>query len=256
METTPLQLRSTSIPEWEAEDEMAAVLAYETVEKASDTEAKEMLDAMRLELPRVIDQVKLLEYAQEHNMPLDQAIIPDSKHYDYYLIELPLNILVPNQRLVRLRLLLELEASKQKTEDIVAYDIFPNDQTDVKEIITGEVNLDVSKALGFCLAATGAGLASVPLTEAFGFKLAIPFKWTSQYARVQTTDRMSNPLEWYITDSSIQNGFTGYAIIRAPKKSRVRVNATIAGEVRRADLLGKVLKAQYMSDTCAYDLKN
>ncbi|KKG06147.1 hypothetical protein [Methanosarcina mazei] len=256
MVTTPLQLQPTSILEWDAEDEVAGVLAYETLVKASDTESKEMLDAMRLELPRVIDHVKLLKYAKERQTPLDLAISSDRERYDFYLIELPLNILVPNQRLVRLRLQLELEASGQKTEQVIAYDLFPNDQIDLKEIMTGEVNLDVSKALGFCLVATGAGAALAPLTEVFGLKLTLPFKWTSQYTRVQTSDRMSNPVEWYVTDNSIQNGFTGHVIIRAPKRSPIQVAATLVGEVRRAGLQGKVLKAQYVSETRIYALKN
>lgn len=253
---TQLKLRPTSIPEWDAEDEMAGVLSDETLVKASDTESKEMLNAMRLELPKEIKQVKLLQYAQDRQTPLGQAISPDNKHYDFYLIELPLSILVPNQRLVRLRLQLELEAKRQKTEQVLAYDLFPNDQTDLKEIMTGEINLDVSKALGFCLVATGAGAALAPLTEAFGLKLTLPFKWASQYTRVQTSDRMSNPVEWYVTDNAIQNGFTGHAIIRAPKQSLVQATATLFGEVRRAGLLGKVLKAQYVSDTHTYTLKN
>lgn len=256
METTPLQLWPTSIPEWDAEDEMAGVLTDENLVKASDTESKEMLDAMQLKLPILIEQIKLIQYAQERKTPLGLAISPDSEHCDFYLIELPLSILVPKQRLVRLRLQLELKASGQKTEQVVAYDLFPNDQTDLKEIMTGEVNLDVSKALKFFLVTTGAGAALAPLTEVFGLKLALPLKWASQYPRVQTSDRMSNPVKWDVTDNSIQNGFTGYVIIQAPEHSLVQVAATLWGEVRRAGLLGKVLKAQYMSDTRTYTLKN
>lgn len=257
METTLLDLHFTTIPEWDAEDEMASVLADRTMVKASEAESKEMLEAMRLELPRVedLEQIKLLQYAQQLPTPLQLAITPDSDRYDFYLIELPLNILVPNRRLTRLRLRLELGASGQKSDQIIAYDLFPNDAYDVKTIMTGEANLDVSKALKYFLSATGAGAAVASMTDCFGFKLALPFKWTSKYARVQTSDRMSNPVEWYVTDSSIQNGFTGYVIIRAPRDSQVTVAASLDCEIRRDSPFGGVLKAQYKTDSYTYRLR-
>ena len=257
METIRLELHPTSIPEWDAEDEIASVLdGTERLVKASDTECIEMLDSMRLELPRLeyLEQIKLLEYAQQRHPPLELTIPPDSEHYDFYLIGLPITILAPQQRLCRLRMRLELRTSGQITEPPVAYDLFPNDQTDLKTIMTGEVKLDVSKALKYILVASGAGMA-LPVAEAFGLKLTLPFKWTSAYARVQTSDRMSNPVEWYVTDDSIQNGFTGRVIIRTPKSSQVTVDASFTCEVRRAGLVGRILKAQYVSDSHSYKIK-
>jgi hypothetical protein len=256
MKTTPLALQPTTIPEWDAEDEMAGVLSGAALLKADELESKAMLDAMRLELPKVqyLEQVKLRRYAQQRRTPLKLTIEPDSAHYDFYLIELPLNILAPKQRLCRLRVQLRLDAGMQSPEQPVAYDLFPNDQTDLKTIMTGAVNLDVSKALKYILTAVGAGAPALP-ADAFGFKLALPFKWTSAYTRVQTSDRMSNPVEWYVTDQAIQNGFTGHVIIRAPKHAQVKVAATLACEVRKTGLLGRILKAQYISDAHIYPLK-
>ncbi|AOS84345.1 hypothetical protein BIU88_09515 [Chlorobaculum limnaeum] len=257
MENIRLDLHPTTIPEWDAEDEMANVLADRETVKASEAESKEMLEAMRLELPRVEDlkQVKLLKYAQQLPTPLQLSIPPDSERYDFYQIELPLTILVPNLCLKRLRMRLELEASGQKTTQIVAYDLFPNDEYDVKTIMTGEANLDVSKTLKYFLSAIGAGAAAASMSDCFGFKLELPFKWTSNYAKVQTSDRMSNPVEWYVTDSSIQNGFTGYVIIRAPRDSDVTVVASISCQLRQKGPLGTFLKAHYMTDSYIYRLR-
>jgi hypothetical protein len=256
MEVTPLELQITNIPEWDAEDEFTSEAAGEVLIRASDTKSEEMLNAIRLELPRVIEQVKLLQYARERQTHLNLTIPPDCKHCDFYLIELPLNILVPNLRMVRLRLRLELKAIGQVPEPIVAYDLFPNDRVDVRTIMTGEASLDVSKALKYILVATGAGAAAAPLTECFGLKLDLPFKWTSTYSTIQTSDRLSNPVEWYVTDSSIQNGFTGNVIIRAPKHAQVKVIATLSCEVRKAGLAGRILKAQYITVPRTYLLKN
>lgn len=257
MEMRSLELQITSIPEWDAEDEMVGVLADETPVKANEAESKEMLNSIRLQLPRVEDilQVKLLRYAEQRKTPLKLAIPPDSKNYDFYLMELPLNIMMINQRLARLRLRLDLEALGQRSEQVVAYDLFPNDTSDTRTIMSGEVQLDVSKALKYILTASGAGAAATPLAECFGLKLDLPFKWTSTYATVQTSDRMSNPVEWYVTDDSIQNGFTGHVIIRAPKHSTVNVAARLTCEVRRGGVFGRIRKAQYKSDSYTYSLK-
>ena len=255
MEMTQLELEPTSVPEWDAEDELSSVLIGETLVKADNKQSKENLNKMRLELPKVIDQVKLLQYAKERQTPLALAIPPDSKNYDFYLIEIPLNILVIDRRLVRLRLTLNILTAGQNSEPAVAYDLFPNDQSDLKTIMTGGATLDVSKALRYILAATGTGEAAAPIAECFGLKLDLPFKWTSEQALVQTSDRLSNPVDWYVTDGSIQNGFTAHAIIRAPKGCQVSVDSMLECEIRRTGLLGKILKAQYKSHPHTYSLK-
>ena len=256
MQTIPLELEPTSILEWDAEDEVAGVLAGE-LEKASNEEAREMLKHMQLDLPKDIIWTELHEYAEHRKTPLELVIPPDSKHYAFYQIELPLNILVTGkQRVVRLNLNLDLGAREKRPEQqILAYDLFPTDQSDLKTIMTGEANLDVSKALKYILTMTGAGTVVAPLAECFGFKLALPFKWTSMHARVRTSDRMSNPVIWHVTDESIQNGFTGHIIIRAPKRSIVNITATLACELRKAGLLGRILKAQYVSKSRVFTLK-
>jgi hypothetical protein len=248
MKMAPLALRPTAVPEWDAEDEVASVLAYSALAKASDAESKEMLDALRLEFPNVenIESVKLRQYARQRQTPLELNLPPDDEHYDFYLIELPLNILAPKQRLTRLRVRLDLGADGQKSGKVAAYDLFPHDQTDLKTIATGEVSLDISNALKFIPA------VGTVLTEVFGFKLSMPIKWTSTSITMHTSDRMSNPVEWYIIDNSIQNGFTGYLIIRAPKNSKVNIVAGLTCEVRKPGPFGKFLKAQYVTDSRTY----
>ena len=257
MQTTPIELEPTSIPEWDAEDEIAGVLEGGILERASAMEAREMLEHMQVDLPRDILWTELHEYAEHRKIPLELTIPPNSKHYAFYQIELPLNILVTEkQRMVRLSLKLDLGTRGKGHEQIVAYDLFPTDQFYLKTIMTGEVNLDVSRALKYILTLTGAGAAEVPLTECFGFKLTHPFKWKSMHVSVRTSDRMSNPVKWYVTDESIQNGFTGYVIIRAPKRSIVNVTATLTCELRKAGMLGRILKSQYVSKSRTFTLED
>jgi len=245
MERTSLELQPTSVPEWDAEDAFAGVLAGETLVKADEAQAREMLDEMTLNLPQQLAQTELVAYAAQRRTPL--GLLPaDSARYDFHLVEVPLNILIAERlRLVRLRLRLELHADGAAPEQAVAYDLYPKDESDQATILSGSVSLDVSKALKFALTAIPAAGVAAPLADCLGLKLDLPFKWTSTYAQVQTTDRLSNPLEWYVTDKAIQNGFTAGVIIQSPKGSAVSVTAALACELRRAGLLGHILKAQY-----------
>ncbi len=256
MTMEPLKLIPATIPEWDDVDEMEYVLSSEVVEKADEAECKKMLDAVRLEFPKVDDlpHVKLLQYAQQHETPLSEILPADIEHYDFYLVELPINILTPNQRLTRLRVTLTLELQNQQSANTVAYDLFPKDQTDVKEIMNGGVKLDLSQALKFVLNAGGAGPATA-LADALDIKIEIPLKWTSATTTIKTTDRLSNPVEWDITDNAIQNGFTGYVIIQAPKDAEVSIAAELVGELRKTGLLGKILKVRYRTDARNYLLR-
>ncbi len=245
MEKSSLELQPASIPEWDAEDAFAGVLAGETLVKADEAQAREMLGGITLDLPQQLAQTELVAYAAQRQTPLGQ-IPADSARYDFHLVEAPLNILIADGlRLVRLRLRLGLHADGAAPEGAVAYDLYPKDESHQATILSGGVHLDVSKALKFVLAAIPATGPAAPLADYLGFKLDLPFQWTSTYAQVQATGQGSDSLEWEVTDKAIQNGFTAGVIIQSPKGSAVRVTAALACELRRAGLLGHILKAQY-----------
>lgn len=239
-----IQIVPTSVPEWDKEDEAAAVLAGEELVKGDEQQAKSMLEQVSLELPDALGWTELIRYAQKHQVLQGLQITPDSRHYSFYVIETPLTIVVPsNQRLVRLRLVLELRGDHAEPGEVLAYDVFPTTQVDYKKLATGEVNLDVSKALQFVLTSVGAAKVA-PVAEGLGFKLKLPFQWTTTSVTLQSSGRMSSRVQWYVTDDSIQKGFTPAAILRAPKGVTVTVEATMAGELR-ARGVGGWFKTQF-----------
>ena len=67
---------------------------------------------------------------------------------------------------------------------------------------------------------------------------------------------MSNPVEWYVRDDSIQHGFSGHAIVRAPEDAQVEVQARILCELRASGLFGRVKKARFQSDARTYSLRS
>jgi len=242
MEEFPIKMHPAEIVEWEAEDSVFDVLSVEP-EPISEEEVRAMLDQMRISLPRQILHTELVSHAAKVISPLGEGLAVGD--YNYFLVEMPLNILVPeNHVMVRLRLQLQLGS---KESGVVAYDLFPPDQWEVRERSLGEVNIDVSKLLTF--------VYPTPIADCFGFKLGYPIKWKTHTATVSTSDKMSNPVEWYVKDESIQHGFIGHVIVRAPKVEMVEVEAKLACELRKAGLFGKIKKKQFRSDSQIYLLR-
>ncbi len=233
MDSIRLRLEPTSVPEWDAEDALAGVLGGEQPAQAGQAQLQEELDKAVIELPRSLNPRPLTRHEPREESPLAATAGPDTVRHDFYLIEIPLTIITPGeQRLERLRLTLHLEAEGQRPEDVVAYDLFPRTQADVKTLMSGEASLDVSEALQLALKLSGpAGAAASPALKCLGLKLSLPFKWTSTKITLQSSGPMSNPVQWYVTDQAMQNGFSATAIVRAPKRSSVSAAATLVGEL-------------------------
>lgn len=245
MNDRSLTLHPVEIPEWEAEDIAFGVLGDEP-EALPDDEVRALLDEMTIRLPPEIRRAELVAYAREMDTPLGQGL--QGGDFSYHLAEVPLNLLVPDKyAMVRLKLSLELEASDGA--GAVAYDLFPPDQWDVGDVDLGGVDVDVSNLLTFVPHAA-------PLADCLGFKLSLPFKWKTRTVSVSTTDRMSNPVAWYVRDDAIQHGFVGCAIVRAPVGSAVTAHATVACELRRSGLAGRIRKRQFRSDRRSYVLSS
>jgi hypothetical protein len=242
MKESPITMHPAEIMGWEAEDLVSSVLG-ENPEPANDEEVRAMLNQLRISLPRQIQRAELVSHAAQLKSPLGEGLEPGE--FSYFLAEVPLNILVPeNHVMVRLRLQLDLGGAESGA---LAYDLFPPDQWEVGEKSLGQVDVDVSKLLTF--------VSPAPIAECLGFKLGFPIKWKTLTVNVSTSDRMSNPAEWYVKDESIRHGFVAYLIVRAPKGELVEVQATLACELRKAGPLGRMKKKQFRSDRRAYSLQ-
>jgi len=243
MSDTLLTLRVTSVPEWEAEDLVRGVLGP-AVALASDEQAKAMLSEINIGLPVDILHEDLATYAGSQKASFQIPDGVETANYDFYVIQVPLNILVPEGRITRLRLSLHLVTGG--AGGALAYDLFPPDKWDVSTLKAGEVKLDVSKALGFVCPA---------VADCLGVNLQFPIQWTVHNTSIRTTDRMSNPVQWYVTDRSVEHGFSGAVIARVPKGADLTVEAGMVGEIRKSGPLGRLLKARFASDTRIYPVK-
>jgi|SRR5208337_4140749 len=245
VETVRAELEPTSVPEWDAEDEVAGTFADDTPVTASDESARAILSEIAVSLPRMLEWTQLVDYIHKTKTVADFRIPADIDHYDYYATELPLTLIIPQgQQLVRLRLTLDLDAKNSKSDPVVAYDLFPSTHIDVDTLLKGEASLDVAEGLQFALVAAGVPQPIAGITKCLGLKFKLPFQWTSRSATVQSSGRMSNPVNWLITDDAIQGGFTASLIIRTPKRIPVDVSAALHGELRRK-YLGVFAKTQF-----------
>ena len=232
-----------TVAEWQAEDLMAGRLGRDAVEATKD-QAEEMLKEVDISLPDDILETELVGYAERQKTPFDQAIQPDSSRYSFYLIGVPVTIVVPKERqLVRFKLRLDLEP-KEGPHPPVPYDLYPVSLTgeNVKDL--GEVDIDISKALTFIPSPI-----SKPIADCLGFKLKFPLRWTSKYIIIAASGRMKSPIQWYVTDLAIKDGFTGYAIIRAPKDLTVKICPELAYELRKPGISGNLPMVKHSFDS-------
>jgi hypothetical protein len=230
---TEFNLQPERVLEWEREDESAAMLGQISTDPVDLTNTREFLNGVRFDLPAGITTRDLVAFSAERGTPLGEALAPDLARYDYTLVEVPLNILLPENRVLsRLRLTLTLEAASPDNsgESVVAYDLFPADEWHEVTHDHGSVGVDVSKLLNF--------VCPVPVGDVLDLRLKFPIRWKTQILDVRTSDRMSNPVEWYVSDAMIANGFCGYVIVRSPKKAKVTARASLAAELRGKGPLG------------------
>jgi hypothetical protein len=243
-----LGLEPVIVPEWDAEDLMAGSLASE-LEPLGPEQARELLNRVRLELPDELDHRELGNYSATRGTPLEATLQPDLERFDFHLVEVPLTVLIPDdaddrpRRLVRLRMAVRIESGSDAVG--AAYDLFPRDEWSDVEHHPADISIDVGKALTFIAPVVG---------EALGLKLSIPVRWTTRTVQIRTTDRMSNPVEWYVTDRAINEGFSAYLIARVPKGLEVSLRVTVVCELRRSGIAGRVTKATFRSGAATYAL--
>ncbi|HTW80407.1 MAG TPA: hypothetical protein VME23_12745 [Terracidiphilus sp.] len=242
--TSPDQLVLSPNPEWDAEDEVSGVLSVDAPVPADPAEAERIFRQSTIKLPDALDWTELVTYARKNSSGV--LVLPEhADEYDFFSVEVPVTtILEDNQRLERLRLDLEFHVDGALTDKAVAFDLFPTSQTDVHEIMSGEAKIDIGEGLRYLLLATPAAVVA-NAAKCIKLDIGIPFKWTSETATVQSSNRMTNPTMWYVRDEAIQHGFSPSVVIRAPKQGKLTVHASLSGDLRQRGLLGKMVKAQF-----------
>ena len=250
-----LELQPAHVAEWDAEDKSESRLGQTEVEWIDASEMPALMSGVQMSLPADIDYHELAEYAAKQPTPLNLDLPLNTKDFSYFLVSLPLSILVPQpRRLCRLKIVLELKpvagqkpASKKPTRPVVIYDLYPGEKVEEREINLGTMSVDVTKALMFINPVAGAAVSNC-----LGLKLDIPVKWKSALTVIQATGRMNTQALWDVTDKNIEHGFNVYVIVRVPKGIDVEVSAQLSFELRQPGLVGFWKKAHLKAAPQSY----
>ncbi len=251
-----LKLHPTTVPEWDRRDNAYSVLGGEKLQRASPEAEKRMLEETELTLPTVPVWSVLADFSKSASTPFGIEVMPEKKDRQYIYMKLSLGIMPGKKaRIVHLRLFLDLEA-EGGAGDVIAYDLFPRNEVETKEIMSGKASIDITKALKFIpLAIPASGPIVSALADSFGMKLDAPLSWSSTEIVLNAAGLQSSHIVWEVDDRAMKGQFTAYAIIQAPQKATIRMKACVVGEVREIGLLGKVksvFKSQVESDPKLY----
>lgn len=228
-----LELVPKKVREFTDDDRRYATLSSD-IELADDEMARKMLNEITIELPNTIMETNLLDFNQSLTTPLKLDFKPKA-NLNYYLIGVPINIMLPDHtEMMRFVLKLDMKSAGKGEDAPRAWDLCPRDQANTKEILSGSASIDVGKALKFI------PVVGTPLTDVLTLKLDVPFSWKTTTVMVQCSNVMSNPVKWYVKDQSIQRGFIGYVIIEAPKQTHIDIDANLAVEIKKTDLISRL----------------
>ncbi|MBU7014881.1 MAG: hypothetical protein HXS43_08630 [Theionarchaea archaeon] len=135
--------------------------------------------------------------------------------YNYYVVELGLNVLVGRTaHIPELLFQVALKGGTQET-DVVAYDIAPKDKKEYRELISGNVKLTlgISTLLKF---------VPLPLGEMIPDLLNIDinpweFKWSTAKCMIDTCGEKDCKIYWKVYETDTVKGFNPCMIVRARK---------------------------------------
>lgn len=242
-----MNLQPAPVLDWETEIAFASRLGEERA-KADDVQARTFFDEVDISLPQDIQQRFLSQYAVSQPTPFSEALLSDITKFDYYLLEVPITIVVPEDRsLVCLGLSLDMQSSPQQDPPVLVlpYSLFPTTGFKEKDWDIGELSLDTAKALSALIPGSGA------FANALKFEIKFPLKWKTLHWTIQSSNQLRNPAKWVLKDEAIQNGFNAYTVVRAPIGVTVKVEANLQAVIKKGRLFAT---AETKQDRLVYTL--
>lgn len=196
---------------------------FRAVRRLAGDALDELFSETHVGLPDALHVVRL---APGSRLP-DGLTLPDdlaTGSVAYDLVIVPVSILSPSARCVRLRLTLDLSGEPGHLRPVF-YDIAPRSAYAVRSWFSGRFALDVGKMLQFVLASP----AEPPLV----FRIEAPFSWRIRTPVVRASNTMSRRALWYVADKVIEDGFTAATIVRRAPDALARITADLALEFRQ-----------------------
>jgi hypothetical protein len=144
--------------------------------------------------------------------------------FNYYVVELGLNVMVGRKCSIPELLFKVILMGDGNTENVVAYDIAPKDETEYRKLLSGNVKI----ALGVT---TFLKFIPVPLGEHVSNLLNVDinpweFEWGIEKYMIDACGEKSCDVYWKIYETSMVQGFNPAMIVRAKKEvNKISANA-------------------------------
>lgn len=184
------------------------------------------LDKIKKELGKMV--VAVAPSANVYQIPPDQPDLAKTikntlSEFDYYVVELGLNVMLGKQfKIPELLLMVELINDAEKT-DVTAYDMAPDDEIRKIKIVGGKISLGISKLLKFVPSPIGQIAADLIDIEINPWE----FEWNIKNYMIDACGEKNYHLYWKIYQTDIVQGFNPAVILKVRKnvkkiKARVK----------------------------------
>ena len=178
---------------------------------AYEKKRKEKKPEYREELKKWVDWIKSIRIGIAEESQTENIKIKDEdKKYDYLRSEIGMNIIVPQGKILKMRLRVSLLAEHR----VVAIDGFPKDVIEEKDIVKGKVKVAISDYFKF-IPAIPPGVLT-PLNIVLGpwdFKLG-----SLKRVNIDFSGGLTSTPEWYFREDGIKSELRIAMTIRKPKK--------------------------------------
>lgn len=194
------------------------------------------------------DALKVVRLAPGQGRLPDGLAIPDGLAADgiaYDLVIVPVSIVSPTARCVRLQLRLQLSGTQHRLRPVF-YDLAPKNKNQVKRWFSGRFVLDIGKMMRFVMVSA--------IEPPISLRIEAPFAWRTRRPIIYASNTMSRNALWYVADKIIEHGFTAAAIVRRACDDEVRLTADLALEFRRPGPAGVMHAAQARTHHVTYVL--
>jgi hypothetical protein len=168
----------------------------------------------RIEVAPAAHRVDLVKLAEEGGQKLPPQLSSTLDEYDYYNIEMGLNIILSQgYNLTELRFKTEIYGDDNLSDNVIAYDIFPDDQVKRVTIVEGEISLGVTELFNLVPAPVGTILANLLKVKLNPWK----FSWGYDKIEIQSSEGLTYSPEWLLRYENIYRGFNPTLIIKKKK---------------------------------------
>ncbi len=175
------------------------------------------LDKIKKELNKVVVGVApgANVYQIPSNQPdLDKSIKNTLGEFNYYIVELGLNVMLGRQfKIPELLFQIDLKSDGQNKTDVTAYDIAPDNKIKHVKVLSGKINLGVNKLLKLIPSPIGqivSGLIEIEINP-------WEFDWGFNKFMIDACGRKNYHLYWRVYKTNVIQGFNPCMILKVRK---------------------------------------